>query len=152
MERTYNSDPTPAESEPLVPPGVGVVRSWSHSESSRSIGVSRSRRVQWACDQTFHFVVFFFCLSLCACTSYLFGRPTPLNPDDLDFNRFRTTPNDPKRLRKSPGTSGRLGKTPGDSERLWIMLGGPTFPSRFQNYRSQIGVDSGFCQLYSSLV
>ena len=45
-------------------------------------------------------------------------------------------------LRVISNDSGRLRAIPDDSERLWIMLGGPTFRSRFRNYRSRTGFDS----------
>ena len=70
-------------------------------------------------------------------------RATPTTPNDS--GRLRTTPNDSGRLRTTPDVSGRLQTTPDDSvfERLRIILGGPTFQSRFRNYRTRIGVDFG---------
>ena len=66
---------------------------------SKSVGTNKRCQVQCACDQTFHTVVFF-CLSLCACTSYTglvskagYGR-LRTTPDDSERLRFRTTPND----------------------------------------------------------
>ena len=39
---------------------------------------------------------------------------------------------------------GRLRAFSNDSERFRLLQRGPTFRSRFQIYRSRIGVDSGF--------
>ena len=61
---------------------------WSRSESEL-VGVNSSRVILCACDQTFPFVMFF-CLSLCACTSYT----SPPRPTPDDSGRFRTSPND----------------------------------------------------------
>ena len=72
-------------------------------------------------------------------------RTTPNNseqlratPDDSAFERLPKTPtwNDSRRLRRRT--------IPDDSESLRIMLSGPNFQSRFRNYRSRIGVNSGF--------
>ena len=70
-----------------------------------------------------------------------FGR---LRTTLVNSGRIRAIPDDFGRLRSTSDDSGQLRTTPDNSGRLRIMLGGSTFRSRFRDYRSRIGVDSGF--------
>ena len=75
-------------------------------------------------------------------------RSLRTTPDDSGWLRLPTTPDNSEQLHTTPYDSGRLRSISEDSERLRIMLGGPAFWSRFQNYR-RLRND---CQYYPSLV
>ena len=90
-------------------------------------------------------------------SGWLRGIPTQATTTIIsDDSRLRTTPNNSNScrlwstlddfgwLRTILDNFGWLQTAPDDSKRRRIMLGGSTFRSRFRNYRSRIGVDSGF--------
>ena len=155
LERTHDSDPTPAivspistpaKSEPLVLRGVGVVRSRPElfavvrsrldAESSgvvrsrsESFGVVRSRLV----SESFGVV---------RSRSELFGVRVVRSS-----LRLQHILDDSERLRKNPNDSAWLCATSDNSRWLRKMLGGIILRSRFRNYRSRIGVDSGFLKI-----